>query len=296
MTITENIRKRTSLSVEVFPPRKDSQPDTIFRTIQALGSLRPDFISVTYGAGGSTKGFTEEIADTITNRHRIPALAHLTCVGEEPPSIHRVISRLQERNVSSVLALRGDVPPGEDPVAATRHFPYAADLISFLRQHYPHLEIGAAAYPEGHMDCPSPAQDLDHLKAKVDSGVDFLITQLFFDNDRFYRFMEQVRNAGIHQPVLAGIMPVTSRRQIERILSLSRTAFPGKFQRILERYEDHPEALRQAGVAYATDQIIDLISSGTDGIHLYTMNKPALAEKIFGDIQHIRSCLNTSAT
>ena len=146
------------------------------------------------------------------------------------------------------------------------------------------------------MDCSNPQEDLLHLKAKVDEGVDFLITQLFFDNERFYRFMDALQKAHIHPPVLAGIMPVTSRRQIERILSLSRTAFPTKFQRILDRYEHHPQALRQAGVAYATEQIIDLISSGTAGIHLYTMNKPDLATKIFGDILHIRSCLQTSAT
>jgi methylenetetrahydrofolate reductase (NADPH) len=296
MTILEQINSRICLSVEVFPPKRDSDPHTIYQTIAALGTLRPDFISVTYGAGGSTKGFTAEIADAIVNRQQIPALAHLTCVGENPESIANVIARLQASRVSSVLALRGDVPAGENQAAATRHFPYAAQLITFLRRHYPHLEIGAAAYPEGHMDCPSPKQDLLHLKAKVDAGVDFLITQLFFDNDRFYRFMDAARNAGIQQPVLAGIMPVTSRRQIERILSLSRTAFPTKFQRILDRYENHPQALHQAGVAYATEQIIDLISSGTEGIHLYTMNKPALAEKIFGDIKHIRSCLQASAT
>ncbi len=296
MTILKQIQSRTCLSVEVFPPKRDSDPQTIYQTITALGALRPDFISVTYGAGGSTKGFTAEIADAIVNGLEIPALAHLTCVGESPDSIGKVIARLKKSGVCSVLALRGDVPEGHDPKAATRHFPYAAQLIAFLRQHYPQLEIGAAAYPEGHMDCPSPKQDLVHLKAKVDAGVDFLITQLFFDNERFYRFMDAARKAGIEQPVLAGIMPVTSRRQIERILSLSRTAFPAKFQRILDRYEHHPQALRQAGEAYATEQIIDLISSGADGIHLYTMNKPALAEKIFGDIQHIRRCLQAAAT
>ncbi len=293
MKIQPIIRERLTLSVEVFPPRPDSEPETIFRTIEELGTLRPDFISVTYGAGGSTKGFTEEIADVIVNRHGIPALAHLTCVGETPESIHPIIERLQSNNVQSVLALRGDVPAGQDPDRVIRHFPYAADLIDFLRHHYPDLEIGAAAYPEGHLECDCLETDLDHLKAKVDRGVDFLISQLFFDNERLYRFMDRMEARNIQTPLLAGILPVTGRRQIERILSLSRTAFPPKFQRILDRYDRHPQALREAGIAYATDQIIDLISSGVDGIHLYTMNKPEIARKIFGDIQHIRGYLQS---
>jgi methylenetetrahydrofolate reductase (NADPH) len=283
------------LSVEVFPPKPDASPQQVRDAVARFGQLRPDFISVTYGAGGSTKGFTVDIADYIQNQQHIPALAHLTCVGESPATIDRVIQQMQARSLHSVLALRGDLPPGCDP-NAHRPFMYAADLIAYLTDRYPDLEIGGAAYPEGHMDCPHLTDDLDHLKNKVDAGAQFLITQLFFNNDLFFRFLETARNHGISVPIFTGIMPVTGRRQIERILSLSRTSFPAKFRRILDRYDHNPAAMKEAGIAYATEQIIDLIASGVDGIHLYAMNKPELAEKIFGDIQSIRTCFQSPAT
>ncbi len=295
MLIQDLIQQKTVFSVEVFPPKKEEPPELLLPAVKRFSKLKPDFISVTYGAGGSTKKGTQTICEAVIQNHRLPALAHLTCVFESPKSIDRIALSLKEKKVRSVLALRGDIPHGQDPKKATAHFSKAVQLISYLREHHAAFEIGAAAYPEGHLECESFQQDLYYLKKKVEAGVDFLITQLFFHNDHFYRFLEKARNMGIEVPILPGIMPVTSKKQVDRILSMSRTDFPPKFRRMLERYEHNPAALKEAGTAYATEQIIDLLSFGTDGIHLYAMNKPALAEKIFSDTASIRACLRESA-
>ena len=283
-------RTRPAVSFEIFPPKPETPLETIYGTIAALRKLSPDFISVTYGAGGSSRERTGEIASAVQNRWGLTSLAHLTCMGSSPSEIEGVMEKLEQEGVSNILALRGDPRPGEE--RADSPFSYAADLIRHIRKgHFRDFSIGAAAYPEGHPECASPEEDLRHLREKTDAGADFLITQLFFDNEIFFRFMENVRATGIAVPVLAGIMPVLNARQIGRIVALCGASIPPKFARIMSRYEHSPAALAEAGIAYATEQIIDLLSWGAEGIHLYTMNRPDVAERIMGSLSSVRDTL-----
>lgn len=284
--------KKPILSLEIFPPKKESPIEVIYDTIQGLQNLRPDFISVTYGAGGSSTKRTVEIASLLKNKYGIEALAHLTCIASTKEQVNTIVAELEQQGVENILALRGDLPDDPDfKFPDPLHFRYAQDLISHLKEHSP-VCIGAACYPEGHTEAPSLAKDLQHLAEKVEAGADFLISQLFFDNELFYEFMDKLRATGVTVPVSAGIMPVLNRRQIERMTSLSGASLPKKFSRMMEKYEHNPEALKEAGIAYATEQIIDLLSWGVDGIHLYTMNKPDVARKIIGNISSIRNYLN----
>jgi len=279
------------ISFEIFPPKKNYPIETVYDTIADLSDLKPDFISVTYGAGGSSKDRTVEIASTIKNKYNIEALAHLTCVSSTKTEIQNVLDKLEKENVRNILAMRGDIP--DDPnfeFPDPLHYQYARDLIVDIDQRKK-FSIGAACYPEGHLEATSKVDDLKYLKHKVDANVDFLITQLFFDNELFFDFMEKIDIMGIKVPVTAGILPVLSKNQISRIVQLSGCSLPPKFKRILEKYEHNPEALREAGTAYATEQIIDLLSWGIDGIHLYTMNKPDTARRIMGNISKIRTML-----
>ncbi len=262
----------------------------MFDTVAGLKDFSPDFISVTYGAGGSSRDRTVEIASAVKNRWGLVSLAHLTCMGSSPAEVERVLGDLEQEGVNNILALRGDPrPEGE---ACENHFKYAADLIRHVRRgHFRDFSLGAAAYPEGHPECPSLEQDIAHLKEKVDAGADFLITQLFFDNEIFFRFMDSIRAAGVAVPVLAGIMPVLNARQIGRIVSLCGASIPPRFARIMSRYEHSPEALAEAGIAYATEQIIDLLSWGADGIPIYTMNRPDVAGKIMRRLSTVRKAL-----
>lgn len=283
--------KKPVLSLEIFPPKKESPIEVIYDTIQGLQDLRPDFISVTYGAGGSSTKRTVEIASLLKNKYGIEALAHLTCISSTKEQIDSIIAALKQEGIENIMALRGDLP--EDPdfeFPNPLHFHYAQDLISHLKDHSSAC-IGGACYPEVHTEATSPEDDLQHLAEKVDAGSDFLVTQLFFDNELFYQFMDNLRGKGITVPVSAGVMPVLNRKQVERMTSLSGASLPKKFRRMMERYEHNPEALKEAGIAYATEQIIDLLSWGVDGIHLYTMNKPDVARKIVGNISSIRSYL-----
>ncbi len=280
--------KKTVISLEVFPPKMDSPVETILQTLEELKGVNPDFISVTYGAGGKAKDRTIEIASKIKNEYGIESLAHLTCISSTKEDIRKIFQELKDENIENVLALRGDIP--EDPDFSfpdPLHYHYAAQLIEEVRDEQS-FSIGAACYPEGHIDCESKAKDIKHLKEKVDKGADYLISQLFFDNELFYRFMEELDIAGIDVPVSAGIMPVLNKKQIIRITQLSGCAIPPKFQRILDRYEDNPLALKEAGEAYAIEQIIDLMAYGVRGIHLYTMNKPDTAKRILNNINNIR--------
>lgn len=291
MKIQDLFSKGPVISLEIFPPKPENPIDTIFETIHELADLDPAFISVTYGAGGSGKGHTVEIADMIQNKYGIEALAHLTCINASPEQIDDVLQGLKDANVENVLALRGDKPLDKDATALHNHtYKYAKDLIEHV-QGYGDFSIGAACYPEYHVEAPDKVSDLRNLRDKVNSGTDFLITQLFLDNTYFYDFKERLDLMDITVPVSAGIMPVINKRQIERITTLCGTTIPDKFKRILNRYGDNPEALKEAGIAYATEQIIDLLSSGVDGIHLYTMNKPEVARKIIEPIRAIRSHL-----
>lgn len=292
MKIKELFKNKPVVSLEIFPPKPDTPIDTVLNTIDALSDLKPAFISVTYGAGGSSKSHTVKIADIIKNKYNIEALAHLTCIGSSRADIDCVLEQLRKSNIENIMALRGDYPNGVIP-ASSEYTPYkyARDLIDHIKESGSFC-IGAACYPEGHIECPDKVEDLKHLKLKADSGADFLITQLFFDNNLFYSFMEKLDILGVNLPVSAGIMPVINKKQIERITNLCGAAIPVKFRRILDKYGDNPEALKEAGIAYATEQIIDLLSSGADGIHLYTMNRPEIARKIVSHISNIRSFFN----
>lgn len=291
MNIKDKLNQNKPLiSFEIFPPKRDYPVETIYNTIDELYDLRPDFISVTYGAGGSTKDTTVEIASYITEKCDLAALAHLTCLNSTKEEIDKTLKVLRERGVKNILALRGDHPKDESPGQKACSYSYAEDLINHIRQ-YDSFCVGAACYPEKHLEAVSLEQDLFNLKSKIDAGVDFLITQLFFDNEIFYDFMEKAGQKGIHVPVIAGILPVLNKGQIERIISLTGCTLPNKFLRILNKYEHSPEALKEAGIAYAIEQIIDLLSWGVDGIHIYTMNRPNTTRRILDNLANIRGVL-----
>lgn len=293
MTIAEILKsKKVSLSFEVFPPKKKEGLDSIKQTACSLTELKPDFISVTFGAGGTTQGYTAEIAEAVENCGTT-ALAHLTCVRSTSHALNSTIQNLKEKKISNILALRGDFP--KDSVTGENIFPsgckHASDLVKILKDEG--LCVGGACYPEGHPESPSREADIDLLKYKVDAGVDFLTTQMFFDNDMLYSFLYRLQSAGIHVPVLAGIMPITNSNQISRMIDLSNAYIPRKLLSICDRFRDSPQAMMQAGIAYATDQIIDLISNGVRGIHIYTMNKPEIARAIINNVDDIIRATNS---
>ena len=278
-------RGRTVFSCEVFPPKRDMPVDSIYTTLDGLKDIRPDFISVTFGAGGSqVNQTTHEIASIIQNRYHIPAMAHLTCVAAGRAEVDHLLAQLKGDGVENVLALRGDVNPDIPPKT---DFAHASDLVAYIHARGD-FGVSAACYPEGHLESPDLVSDIRHLKEKVDAGAQHLVSQLFFDNEDFFRFLERARIAGINVPIEAGIMPVLSQNSIRRMVSMCGASMPRKLTRILAKYGDHPEALREAGIAYAIDQISDLIAGGVDGIHLYTMNNPDVARQIAGSISAIR--------
>ncbi len=270
-------KKQTVFSFEVFPPKRTSSINTIYDTLDQLQGLHPDFISVTYGAGGNVADqSTCEIASIIKNTYHIEPLAHLTCVSSSREEVVQNLAHLRENGIENILALRGDISPDHPPKTDFQH---ASDLIAFIRRQGG-FHLSAACYPEGHTECDSLVDDVLYLKKKVDAGAEHLVSQLFFDNAAFYAFLERARIAGITQPIEAGIMPVVNKKQIERMVSLCGASLPAKFSKTMSRYENRPDALRDAGIAYAIDQIVDLISNGVRGIHLYTMNNPYVARRI----------------
>lgn len=286
MKLCELFRQgRTVFSCEVFPPKKTAPVDSIYQTLDGMKDIHFDAISVTFGAGGSNVNqSTQEIASLIENQYHTPAMAHLTCVAAGREDVDRILDLLKANGVENILALRGDVNPDYPPKTDFKH---ASELISYIRERGD-FGISAACYPEGHIESPDPVSDIRYLKEKVDAGAQHLVSQLFFNNDDFFRFLERARIAGIEVPIEAGIMPVLSAKSIQRMVSLCGASMPSKLTRILARYGDHPEALREAGIAYAIDQISDLIAGGVDGIHLYTMNNPDVARQIAGSISSIR--------
>lgn len=298
MTIKKLLEdKKPLLSFEIFPPKPDADISVVYKTIDGLVDLNPDFISVTYGALGSTKGNTVEMASYIKNVHQKEALAHLTCIGTEEAEVAKILKQLEDAGIENVLALRGDLPNGqraEDLSITERHYSYAKDLVKDIRQNTK-LSVGAACYPEGHLSSPSPELDILYIKEKVDSGVDFLITQLFLDNELFYDHLNKLRRNGVNVPVIAGILPVLNTKQIAKISELSGSSLPAKFKRMLERYEGDELALRQAGTAYAIEQIIDLYAWGVDGIHLYTMNRIDTTREIINSTHYIKNHLRRTA-
>lgn len=286
------LERKPTVSFEVFPPKRDYPIETIHDTIKELKDLHPDFISVTYGAAGSTQNHTVEIASNIKNEFGIETLAHLTCVTSTRDQVKRVLHELRENQIENVLALRGDIPESylKNP-DFTPEYHYASELVREIHADGD-WSIGGACYPEGHIESKNKLDDIKFLKKKTDEGLDFLVTQLFFDNEMFYQFQEKLELLDIQTPVIAGIFPFVNIRQIKRIQEISGCNLPPKFLRILERYEHSPKALQEAGIAYAVDQIIDLLSSGVDGIHIYTMNKPEVTKRIMRSISHVRSTLN----
>ncbi len=271
---------KTTLSLEVFPPKKDDNFANAFSTMDQLADLKPSFISVTYGAGGSRSKNTVEIADYIQNKLGIPALAHMTCVGNKKEDIDAVCTQLADANISRVLALRGDRPADmTDEQYNGRDFAYASELVSHLKEHTDFTLFGAC-YPEKHFEAMSTRADLMHLKQKVECGVSELITQLFMNNDVFYDFADRALAAGITVPIHAGIMPITSVKQVATTISLSGTSIPKAFSDLVARYGDDPEEMKKAGIDYAIRQMQDLIDGGVDGIHIYCMNKPKTTASI----------------
>ena len=284
MKTADIFKNKTVFSLEVFPPKPDSDESVIYDTLDKLTDIRPDFISVTYGAGGGENGSrTIKIASDIISKYDTTSVAHLPCINLTKTQAARILDSIKASGIENVLALRGDIPNGTE---VTGDFSHANELVTFIRENYD-LNIIAACYPEVHPESTSAAEDIMNLKNKVDCGVDHLITQLFLDNRRFYDFREKTQLAGINVPIEAGIMPVTNKKQIERMVKLCGVELPTKFVRVLERYEDNPIALRDAGIAYAVDQITDLLAEGVDGIHLYTMNNPCIAHKIYGAVQRL---------
>ena len=281
MRTADLFNNKKVLSLEIFPPRRTAPIDTIYHTLDELQGLNPDFISVTYGAGGSeTNTATLEIASAIKNDYGIESVAHLPCINLTKNEVLDMLAGFKQAGVENLLALRGDINPDITP---RQDFRYASDLVSFIKENGDFNIIGAC-YPEGHSECPNLADDMRNLKIKVDAGTDQLITQLFFDNNYFYSFRERASIAGINVPIQAGIMPVVNKKQIERMVSLCGVQLPKKFITMMERYEHNPLAMRDAGIAYAVDQIVDLMAQDVDGIHLYTMNNPYIAKKIYAAI------------
>ncbi|MEG1686908.1 MAG: methylenetetrahydrofolate reductase [NAD(P)H] [Angelakisella sp.] len=286
MKISDILKKDSpTVSFELFPPKTQDGFDSVANAAAQIAELHPDFMSITYGAGGGTSANTVKIASMIQQQMGVTALAHLTCLSSVPEQIASVLGELKALGVQNVLALRGDPPAnaGEPPKGS---YSYAYQLVEQIKATGDFC-IGAACYPEGHVQCLHKADDLQRLRQKVDCGCDFLTTQMFFDNNILYNFLYRIREAGITVPVLAGIMPVTNSKQITRICQLSGTALPERFKRIVDRFGDNPTAMQQAGVAYATEQIIDLLANGVKGIHIYSMNKPEIARGIMGSLSAI---------
>lgn len=289
MKIIDRLKEdRIHISFEVFPPKTDEGIDKVLGATAEIAKLNPAFISVTYGAGGGTSRNTAKIASYIKDDLNVLSLAHLTCASSTKEEVREVIENLKSLGIENILALRGDIPANMAFPSGNR-LRYACELVEEIRKHGDFC-IGAACYPEGHVENEHKEDDIKYLKQKVDSGVDFLTTQMFFENDIHYNFLYRIREAGITVPVLPGIMPITSAAQMKRSQELSGTVFPRRFLSILDRFGSSPEAMRQAGIAYATDQIIDLLANGVKNIHIYSMNKPDVAAAIMNNLSEIIKC------
>lgn len=274
--------KKPTLSFEVFPPKTEDTYESVEKAAVEIAKLDPAFMSVTYGAGGGTSDYTVKIASSIQS-YGVTPLAHLTCVSSTREKVAHVLGELKEKGIENVLALRGDMP--KDGITPGQYH-YAPELIHEIKEAGDFC-IGAACYPEGHVESANKSVDMDYLKQKVEAGCDFVTTQMFFDNSILYSYLYRIREKGITVPVIAGIMPVTNAKQIKRIIQMSGTCLPSRFLSIVDRFGDNPAAMKQAGIAYATDQIIDLIANGIKGIHVYSMNKPDVAQKIKENLSEI---------
>ena len=289
---TENIMKITqifaehevTISFEVFPPKTDDRYATVEKAACEIAALHPSFMSVTYGAGGGTSKNTASIAADIQDKFHTPVLAHLTCVSSTREHVRNMVNIYKEKGIENIMALRGDIPKEGRSIFEYNH---ACELIHDIKSIDDSFCIGGACYPEGHVECESPSADIRYLKEKVDAGLDFLTTQMFFDNNMLYNFLYRIREAGIDVPVLPGIMPITNRKQVARSVALSGSTVPQRFRMMVDRFGDDPAKMKQAGVIYATEQIIDLISNGVTHIHVYSMNKPDIAAGIMQSLDAI---------
>ncbi len=289
MKIIDLLKRDTlSLSFEVFPPKTESAFDSVKHATEEIAKLRPSFMSVTYGAGGGTSRYTLNIAKNIKEAYGTPTLAHLTCVSSTRETVREKIEQIREAGIENVMALRGDIPAElKDADRSRWDFRHAIDLIYELKNVNEDFCLGGACYPEIHPESENQKQDLFYLKEKVDAGCDFLTTQMFFDNNLLYNFLYKIREVGITVPIVPGIMPITNANQVARAISLSGSFMPQRFKSLVDKFGADPDAMKQAGIAYATDQIIDLFANGIKNVHVYSMNKPDVAEKIQANLSDI---------
>lgn len=284
MKISELLKQdKVTLSFEVFPPKTSSTYESVAKATQEIAALHPDFMSVTYGAGGGTSAHTVNIAADLKKKYDVTVLTHLTCVSSTREHVANVLKQYKESGIENILALRGDIPEGGAP---HNDYHYAAELVRDIKAQGDFC-IGGACYPEGHVEAANKTEDILHLKEKVDAGCEFLTTQMFFDNNLLYNFLYKIREAGITVPVVAGIMPITNANQIDRALKLSGSHVPQRFKTLVDKFGSDPAAMKQAGIAYATDQIIDLFANNITNVHVYSMNKPDVAQKIQANLSDI---------
>ena len=281
-------KEKLSLSFEVFPPKTDMAFDSVKHATEEIAKLSPLFMSVTYGAGGGTSKYTLDIAKNIKEQYGVPTLAHLTCVSSTKETVRGKIKEIKDAGIDNIMALRGDLTPEMAETDRSKWaYKHAIDLIEEIKNSGTDFCIGAACYPEIHPESADQKEDIKYLKAKVDAGCSFLTTQMFFDNNLFYNFMYKIREAGILVPVIPGVMPITNANQIDRALKLSGSFIPQRFKSLVDRFGHSPDAMKQAGIAYATDQIIDLFANGITNVHVYSMNKPDVAAKIQNNLSEI---------
>ena len=289
MKIIDILNQNTlMLSFEVFPPKTETAFESVKTATEEIAKLRPSFMSVTYGAGGGTSKYTLDIAKNIKESYGVPSIAHLTCVSSTKETVKQKIEEIKAAGISNIMALRGDIPAGlENADRSGWDYKHAIDLIRELKESNPDFCIGGACYPEIHPESANQKEDILYLKEKVDAGCDFLTTQMFFDNNLLYNFLYKIREAGITVPVIPGIMPITNANQVERAVKLSGSFMPQRFKSLVDKFGSDPNAMKQAGIAYATDQIIDLYANGITNVHVYSMNKPEVAMKIQSNLSDI---------
>ena len=289
MKLTEIFSNNTpQMSFEVFPPKTTTSFESVRAAVEKIAELRPSFMSVTYGAGGGTSQYTLDIAKNIKEKHNVPTLAHLTCVSSTKETVHGMIENIKSAGIENVMALRGDIPADmQDADRSMWAYKHAIDLVRELKEADAALCIGGACYPEIHPESACQKDDIRFLREKVDAGCDFLTTQMFFDNNLLYNFLYKIREAGITVPVIPGIMPITNANQVARAIKLSGSFMPRRFISLVDKFGNDPDAMKQAGIAYATDQIIDLYANGITNVHVYSMNKPDVAEKIQANLSSI---------
>ena len=289
MKISDLLKKDTlSISFEVFPPKTESNYDSVRVATEEIAKLRPSFMSVTYGAGGGTSRYTLDIARNIKDKYGVPSLAHLTCISSRRETVRDRIADIRAAGIENVMALRGDIPSEmENSDRSKWDYRYAIDLVRELKESCADLCVGGACYPEIHPESTNQRDDIKYLKEKVDAGCSFLTTQMFFDNNLLYNFLYKIREAGITVPIIPGIMPITNGNQVERAIKLSGSFMPQRFKSLVDKFGSSPAAMKQAGIAYATDQIIDLYANGITNVHVYSMNKPDVASAIQGNLSDI---------